>query len=164
MDATSTFTCPHCQALYHLVKVEAGLESSGREIMCRACGAPFKGAKVSGSLNTFCFGRPAASKADGQGPPGVNIAATTTLVKGGLQKTPAAHPAHNPTADACAGEVAGEINEWCASASRASPGNRRGRLGSKNQDQAARRRIIAKGRSHPLSSRFSDWRWPWATM
>ena len=36
-----SFTCPHCQALYHLVKVEAGPETIDRELACRVCNAPF---------------------------------------------------------------------------------------------------------------------------
>jgi hypothetical protein len=34
----NTFTCPNCQALYEIVKVEAGPETEKREIICRACG------------------------------------------------------------------------------------------------------------------------------
>ena len=38
-SASSSFTCPNCQALYHIVKVEAGPETSDRELACRSCGA-----------------------------------------------------------------------------------------------------------------------------
>ena len=38
-----SFTCAHCQALYHVVKVEAGPETIDVEVTCRACGAPFPG-------------------------------------------------------------------------------------------------------------------------
>jgi transcription elongation factor Elf1 len=34
------FTCPSCDALYHIVKVEVGLEFSVRGIACRTCGLP----------------------------------------------------------------------------------------------------------------------------
>jgi hypothetical protein len=34
---------PNCQALYHVVKVEAGPETTEAELTCRACGAPFPG-------------------------------------------------------------------------------------------------------------------------
>ena len=37
------FTCAHCQALYHVVKVEAGPETTEAEVTCRACGAPLPG-------------------------------------------------------------------------------------------------------------------------
>jgi hypothetical protein len=37
------FRCPNCDALYHIVKAEAGPESADREIMCRACGGPLPG-------------------------------------------------------------------------------------------------------------------------
>jgi hypothetical protein len=36
----NTFTCPNCNALYQLVKVEAGPDTTDREITCRACSAP----------------------------------------------------------------------------------------------------------------------------
>jgi hypothetical protein len=39
----NTFTCPNCQALYQIVKVEAGPETDLREIVCRACGGPLVG-------------------------------------------------------------------------------------------------------------------------
>jgi hypothetical protein len=34
------FTFPSCQALYHIVKVEAGLETVDRALTCLPCGAP----------------------------------------------------------------------------------------------------------------------------
>ena len=34
------FTCPTCEVLYQIVKVEAGPESKDREITCLACGGP----------------------------------------------------------------------------------------------------------------------------
>ena len=39
-SAAVHFNCPHCNALYHLVKTEAGPETKDREITCRACGGP----------------------------------------------------------------------------------------------------------------------------
>ena len=36
------FKCPHCSALYHIIKVEAGPESDDREITCRICGGPLR--------------------------------------------------------------------------------------------------------------------------
>ena len=38
-----SFTCANCQALYHVVKAEAGPETTGAEVTCRACRAPFAG-------------------------------------------------------------------------------------------------------------------------
>ena len=32
-----SFTCPHCQALYHLVKAEAGPETSVQALACLIC-------------------------------------------------------------------------------------------------------------------------------
>ena len=41
--AFTPFTCPNCNALYQVVKVEAGPETDDREITCRACGGPLAG-------------------------------------------------------------------------------------------------------------------------
>jgi hypothetical protein len=38
-----TFICPNCNALYQVVKVEAGPETKGHEIACRVCGVPLAG-------------------------------------------------------------------------------------------------------------------------
>ena len=38
-----SFTCPNCNALYELVKAEAGPETVDRELACRSCGAPLSG-------------------------------------------------------------------------------------------------------------------------
>jgi hypothetical protein len=43
MTAASRFHCPNCNALYQVVKVEAGPETTTGEITCRACGAPLPG-------------------------------------------------------------------------------------------------------------------------
>ena len=37
------FTCPNCQALYQVVKVERGLETVDREVARLSCGAPLVG-------------------------------------------------------------------------------------------------------------------------
>ena len=34
------FTCPNCQALYDVVKVEAGPETTLQEVTCLSCGGP----------------------------------------------------------------------------------------------------------------------------
>jgi predicted Zn finger-like uncharacterized protein len=38
-----SFKCPNCQALYQIVKVEAGPDSVIQEVPCRVCGAPLRG-------------------------------------------------------------------------------------------------------------------------
>jgi transcription elongation factor Elf1 len=38
---TKFFNCPNCNALYQIIKIEAGSESP--EITCRACGGPLQG-------------------------------------------------------------------------------------------------------------------------
>jgi hypothetical protein len=49
-----SFHCPYRDALYELVKVEAGPETVDREIACRACGASFRHAKGNMFSNTSC--------------------------------------------------------------------------------------------------------------
>ena len=39
-SAAVHFNCPHCNALYRLVKTEAGPETKDRQITCRDCGGP----------------------------------------------------------------------------------------------------------------------------
>jgi len=43
VTAKRTFHCPNCNALYQVVKVEAGPETINREITCRVCGGPLSG-------------------------------------------------------------------------------------------------------------------------
>ena len=54
------FKCPACNALYQVVRAEAGPESSGGEIQCRVCGGPyaqsFQIASRSRRLFTFSIG------------------------------------------------------------------------------------------------------------
>jgi hypothetical protein len=38
-----SFVCPNCDALYELVKVEAGPETVDRAVACRSCDAPLPG-------------------------------------------------------------------------------------------------------------------------
>jgi predicted Zn finger-like uncharacterized protein len=40
MAGRRSFTCPNCQALYDVVKVEAGSETTLREVTCLSCGGP----------------------------------------------------------------------------------------------------------------------------
>ena len=42
-SAAVHFNCPNCNALYQIVKVEAGPETVDLEVVCRICGAPFQG-------------------------------------------------------------------------------------------------------------------------
>ena len=50
-----SFHCPNCNALYQVVKVEAGPETGYRAINCRACGAPLPPREASSSSSIFCF-------------------------------------------------------------------------------------------------------------
>jgi hypothetical protein len=40
-NAQSSFKCPTCEALYQVVKINAGQEATGRETTCQVCGAQF---------------------------------------------------------------------------------------------------------------------------
>jgi hypothetical protein len=42
-SAAVHFNCPNCDALYQIVKVEAGLETIDAQVTCRICGAPLPG-------------------------------------------------------------------------------------------------------------------------
>jgi predicted Zn finger-like uncharacterized protein len=39
----ASFNCPHCQALYQVIKAEAGPETVDRAVPCRSCGEPLPG-------------------------------------------------------------------------------------------------------------------------
>jgi hypothetical protein len=47
------YRCPHCSALYHIIKVEAGPESDDREITCRSCGGPLRASEGKFILKYF---------------------------------------------------------------------------------------------------------------
>jgi transcription elongation factor Elf1 len=49
----NTFICPDCNALYQLVKVEAGPETKGHEIACRVCGVSLMGREGKSVLKYF---------------------------------------------------------------------------------------------------------------
>jgi len=51
------FSCPNCNALYQLVKTEAGPETDDREITCRACGGPLPARDGGASASTSFCGR-----------------------------------------------------------------------------------------------------------
>ena len=61
-----TFHCPNCNALYQVVKVEAGPETINREITCRFCGGPFAGREGKFVIKYFTL-RNAARPGNGNG-------------------------------------------------------------------------------------------------
>jgi predicted Zn finger-like uncharacterized protein len=61
-----SFKCPNCQALYQIVKVEAGPDSVIQEVPCRVCGAPLAVEKASSCSNTSCCERQLAFKNRGE--------------------------------------------------------------------------------------------------
>jgi hypothetical protein len=62
------FNCPQCNALYQVVRGEAGPETVDREIACRACGAPLPGREGSFVLKYFLLRKPLPP--DGRARPG----------------------------------------------------------------------------------------------
>ena len=51
---SKSFTCSNCEALYKVVKVEAGPETIFSEVTCRVCGAPVPNREDNSSSNTSC--------------------------------------------------------------------------------------------------------------
>ena len=52
------FKCPNCEALYHIVKVEAGPQSADREITCLACGGPLPAREAKFVMKYFLLRKP----------------------------------------------------------------------------------------------------------
>ena len=55
---TTQFNCTNCNALYHLIKVEAGPETVDRKINCQACGAPLPARDCQFVLKYFLLRKP----------------------------------------------------------------------------------------------------------
>ena len=62
-----TCNCPNCNALYQIVKVEAGPEAVDRQVTCRACGGPLPGREGKFVINIFSL-RNAGESRNGNGP------------------------------------------------------------------------------------------------
>jgi hypothetical protein len=60
MHGTSTgqFNCTDCNALYHLIKIEAGPETVDRALNCKACGAPLPARDGQFVLKYFLLRKP----------------------------------------------------------------------------------------------------------
>ena len=84
------FSCPNCNALYQVVKTEAGPETDNREITCRACGGPLPARDGGASASTsFCGKHDAAIHESGfSDAPGLSWAAS--------QAEPALNPLSPP--------------------------------------------------------------------
>ena len=52
------FKCPNCEALYHIVKVEAGPQSADREITCLARGGPLPAREAKFVMKYFLLRKP----------------------------------------------------------------------------------------------------------
>jgi predicted Zn finger-like uncharacterized protein len=48
-----SFTCPHCQTLYQVVKAEVGPETVDRAVSCRSCGEALPGREGNFVLKYF---------------------------------------------------------------------------------------------------------------
>jgi len=53
-----TFNCRNCDAVYRVVRVEAGPETMDREITCRSCDGPLQGREGRFVLKYFLVKRP----------------------------------------------------------------------------------------------------------
>jgi hypothetical protein len=53
----NSFTCPNCQALYELVRVEAGPETTLQDVKCLLVANLFPLATANSFSNTFCYGK-----------------------------------------------------------------------------------------------------------
>jgi DNA-directed RNA polymerase subunit RPC12/RpoP len=63
---TTQFNCVDCNALYHLIKVEAGPETVDRELNCQACGARLPARDGQFVLKYFLLRKPSRrQKTDG---------------------------------------------------------------------------------------------------
>jgi predicted Zn finger-like uncharacterized protein len=49
----ASFNCPHCQALYQVIKAEAGPETVDGAVPCRSCGEPLPGREGGFVLKNF---------------------------------------------------------------------------------------------------------------
>jgi len=58
MPKPVSFNCPHCNALYKVVRVEVAQTSPEREIACRRCGAPLQGREGAFIFKYFFVDRP----------------------------------------------------------------------------------------------------------
>ena len=55
---TAQFNCTNCNALYHLIQVEAGPETVDRNLNCQACGAPLPARDGQFVLKYFLLRKP----------------------------------------------------------------------------------------------------------
>jgi len=53
MAETERFTCPHCGAKYKVVRVDAPVADTLREVICRSCGGPLQGREGRSILKYF---------------------------------------------------------------------------------------------------------------
>jgi hypothetical protein len=52
------FKCANCDALYHVIKVDAGLKAADRKIMCFTCGSALRAQDGNFAFKYFPLGNP----------------------------------------------------------------------------------------------------------
>lgn len=58
------FNCPNCNALYQIIKAEAGPESVDREVACRVCVGPLPGREGKFVVKYFLLRKAGRRKGD----------------------------------------------------------------------------------------------------
>jgi hypothetical protein len=61
---TQFFNCPHCNALYQIVKAAAGPESADHEVACRVCDGPLPGREGNFVVKYFMLRKAGRRKGD----------------------------------------------------------------------------------------------------
>jgi hypothetical protein len=61
---TQFFNCPNCNALYQIIKAEAGPETVDREISCRVCVGPLPGREGKFVVKYFLLRKAGRRKGD----------------------------------------------------------------------------------------------------
>ena len=79
---TIHFNCPHCNALYQVVRAEAGPETVDQQITCQACGAPLPSRQGSFVLEYFLLRK--ALPVDGRARPGSQAGETSCKLHSSL--------------------------------------------------------------------------------
>ena len=64
VTGTQFSNCPHCNALYQIIKAEAGPESGDREVACRVCGGPLPGREGKFVVKYFLLRKAGRRKGD----------------------------------------------------------------------------------------------------
>jgi transcriptional regulator NrdR family protein len=72
-SAKSSFRCPACDALYQVVKINAGQQTIGREMTCQVCGGLFPTREGSVILKYFMLRKAGRRQKWGSGGSGTSL-------------------------------------------------------------------------------------------